>query len=242
MASNNKYLLTYSLIKVVYRNCKIHVHNQLLFLFFGILLNLLSIMAFAQSGLEAKGFAYDAARQLMNSTSPLTGHNPRATIIDAQFSKSQSKYILEMKAIWDGSPCLICDETTFVIRGILKVNRDGSNPVFQELESNDAVQSAQTFNNIASVGALIMLEAMTENDKNFAPDDNTKVKTDAKTPFFIQKADKEITVYENPDAGSATKGAIVKGQEYNYMATKKTGWNYIFIEGKFTGFIRTDKN
>lgn len=107
----------------------------------------------AQSRILAKQYAHEAAERLMKSISPNTGKNASAEINDIEWDEGNQRYIIDMEASWRAGQCYFCDEEDFIVRGILKVGKNGSNPNFRETYKNAAVRGAWTDNQIGAIFA-----------------------------------------------------------------------------------------
>lgn len=121
----------------------------------------LTQQTFGQSTIKVKMYAQEAAENLMDKISPTTGKNASYEIFDADFDSYKNEYIIEMSATWQGSPCWVCDETTFEIRGFLTVNSDGSNPRFKQTYKNSAVENSETWSKVGD-GLIILANAIDE--------------------------------------------------------------------------------
>lgn len=119
----------------------------------------------AQSRLEAKMYAQNTAEKLMKSISPNTGNNASATVVDYDWDYAGQRYVIEMQATWRGGRCWLCDEEAFVIKGILRVGKDGRKPDFKYTYRNAAVRGAWTDQDVGNAisGAAILISAFSDN-------------------------------------------------------------------------------
>jgi hypothetical protein len=107
----------------------------------------------AQSKLMAKQYAQAAAERLMKSISPNTGKNASAEVYEAEWDSGNDRYIIEMEASWRAGQCGLCDEEDFVVRGILKVGKNGDSPSFKETHKNSAVRGAWSDKQVGAIFA-----------------------------------------------------------------------------------------
>lgn len=121
----------------------------------------------AQSTLMAKQYAQEAAERLMKSISPNTGKNASAEVYEAEWDGNNERYIIEMEATWRAGRCGLCNEEDFVVRGILKVGKNGDNPSFKETYKNSAVQGAWSDKQVGAIFAgLATLAAASSNSSS----------------------------------------------------------------------------
>ncbi len=118
-----------------------------------LLLLSMAVTTNAQSALMAKQYAHEAAEKLMKSISPNTGKNASAEVSEVEWDENNQRYIIEMEASWRAGQCFLCDEEDFIVRGILKVGKNGNNPNFKETYKNAAVQGAWTDDQIGAIFA-----------------------------------------------------------------------------------------
>lgn len=132
-----------------------------------ILLFCTTISVQAQSKLMAKQYAQEAAERLMKSISPNTGKNASAEVYEAEWDSNNDRYIIEMESSWRAGQCGLCDEEDFVVRGILKVGKNGDSPSFKETYKNSAVQGAWSNKQVGAIFAgVATLAAASSNSSN----------------------------------------------------------------------------
>jgi hypothetical protein len=194
---------------------------------------LLSTNLCAQSKSEAVQLAQATANQFMQKISPLSGYNSYATTKKITFTKSKGQYEITMSANWSGKPCILCDETTFILSGVLMVNRDGSNASFIETNRNEAVSSATKWNEIGYSGGRFILDQLVSSDKDvsFSKDFDKN-----KRSFIKTKAFAEMKLYSDTTLNSEIKGSIDKGNTYSYLSTKNRNWLFVFVDNKTIGY------
>lgn len=131
---------------------------------FTLLLMFTNISVYAQSRIMAKQFAQESTERLMRSISPNTGCNPSTLVIDAEWDNYSNEYIIEMQASWLASKMMFYSKEDFIVRGVLRVNRNGENPSFKVVYRNSAVEGAWTNDEIATVFiGVTMLAAASSN-------------------------------------------------------------------------------
>ncbi len=105
----------------------------------------------AQTRIQAKEYAFEAAKRMQRSVSPNTGKNASAIVSEIEFDSYNKQYVIEMEASWIAGICTFCDDEYFSVKGILTVGLNGSFPSFKELSRNDAARRAWTDGQVALV-------------------------------------------------------------------------------------------
>lgn len=171
------------------------------FIVFIFLFNNTIVNSMGQSRIMAKQYAQEAAERIMKSISPNTGENPSAYISDIEWDSYASRYIIEMEASWRAGQCWLCDEEDFIVRGILKVNKNGSKPSFKETYKNAAVRGAWSDKEVSAifeVGAALADAASNEANHN----------NNASYATIINGLSKTITVHTSCDGYSYESESI----------------------------------
>jgi hypothetical protein len=122
----------------------------------------------AQSRIMAKQYTQESAETIMRRISPNTGKDATALIYDIEWDADAECYIIDMEASWKAGGCYFCSEQTFVVRGVLKVGRNGTNPTFRETYKNEAVRSAWSDRQIGAVfvGITVLAAASSSSSSN----------------------------------------------------------------------------
>lgn len=112
----------------------------------------------------ARRYAYEVAEGLMKAISPNTGKDAMVEIVELEFDEKNDKYIIDLSASWMAGKHYFAYQEIFKVRGILIINKDGTNPSFKETYRNEAVKGAWTNQGVflavgAGVAAVIAADA-----------------------------------------------------------------------------------